>query len=385
MDKKTLYLDNAATTYPKPPQVARAVAEYIANIGVNVNRGGYAKAYDAAESILTLRERLCSFFQGPDPRNVIFTANVTSSLNFLLKGWLKPGDHIIVTSLEHNAVMRPLVQLQEQGVSFDCIPPDQNGLPDMSAVKGLIKENTRVIASLHASNVSGGIVDIAALGQICQENNLKLIVDSAQSAGILPIQMKDMHIDALAFTGHKGLMGPQGIGGFIITDEMAAETTPLIAGGTGSFSHLETMPNLLPDRFEAGTMNLPGMAGLAAAMDFLEEQGIEKIHAHEQKLTRVFIDGLKDHEQIDIIGKDYPQRVAVISLNFLGCDNAKIAWMLENEYGIMVRCGLHCAPRAHKSVGTYPEGTVRFAPGIFTTEDDMQYAVEAILKVLAEQ
>lgn len=293
MDKKTLYLDNAATTYPKPPQVARAVAEYIANIGVNVNRGGYAKAYDAAESILTLRERLCSFFQGPDPRNVIFTANVTSSLNFLLKGWLKPGDHIIVTSLEHNAVMRPLVQLQEQGVSFDCIPPDQNGLPDMSAVKGLIKENTRAIASLHASNVSGGIVDIAALGQICQENNLKLIVDSAQSAGILPIQMKDMHIDALAFTGHKGLMGPQGIGGFIITDEMAAETTPLIAGGTGSFSHLETMPNLLPDRFEAGTMNLPGMAGLAAAMDFLEEQGIEKIHAHEQKLTRVFIVGLR--------------------------------------------------------------------------------------------
>lgn len=385
MDKKSLYLDNAATTYPKPPQVAQAVADYIAHVGINVNRGGYTKAYDAAESILTLRERLCDFFQGPDPRNVIFTANVTASLNFLLKGWLKPGDHIIVTSLEHNATMRPLVQLQQQGVTFDCIPPAADGLPDMAAIPGLIKANTRAISAVHASNVSGGVIDIAALGQICQQHNLKFIVDSAQSAGILPIQMQDMHIDALAFTGHKGLLGPQGIGGFILTDEMASETTPLIAGGTGSFSHLETMPDLLPDRFESGTMNLPGLAGLAAALDFVEDYGIDNIHAHEQKLTKLFIDGLKGHEQISIIGENYRQRVAVISLNFLGCDNARIAWMLENEYGIMVRCGLHCAPRAHQSVGTYPEGTVRFAPGIYTTEDDMQYAIEAILKVLAEQ
>lgn len=378
-----LYLDNAATTYPKPPEVAAAVAEYISNVGINIKRGSYTKAYSAAESVLTLRERLCALFNGPDPRNLIFTTNITASLNFILKGWLKPGDHILTTSIEHNGMMRPLLQLKETGVSFNCIPSKADGQPDIFAIPGLIQENTRAIAVLHASNVSGAVVDIAKIGKICQENDLKFIVDSAQSAGILPIDMKAMNIDALAFTGHKGLLGPQGLGGFIISCEMAEQTAPLIAGGTGSFSHLETMPDLLPDRFEAGTLNLPGMAGLAAALDFIERKGMTTLREHELELTRVFIGALKGHEKIRIVGEDYPERVAVISLDFGDEDNAEVSYRLENEYGIMVRCGLHCAPRAHKSLGTFPQGTVRFSPGIYNTAEDMHYAADAVRKILA--
>ena len=382
MDKKRVYLDNAATTYPKPPLVAEAVANYIANVGMNIKRGGYEKAYTAAESVLSLRERLCDFFNGPDPRNLIFTANITASLNFVLKGWLKPGDHIITTSLEHNATMRPLVQLQDQGISFDCIPTREDGQPDFDVIPAMIKPNTRAITAVHGSNVSGVVVDIARLAMIAREHGLKFIVDSAQTAGILPIDMKAIGIDCLTFTGHKGLLGPQGIGGFIISDEMVEQTVPLIAGGTGSFSHLETMPELMPDRFESGTMNLPGMAGLAAALDYIEEQGMDKLRDHEQQLTKGFIDALKGNDRIRIIGEDYPDRVAVISLDFPKHDNAEIAFQLENDFGIMTRCGLHCAPRAHKSVGTYPQGTVRFAPGIFTEKAEMDYAAEAILSLI---
>lgn len=382
MDKKTLYLDNAATTYPKPPEVAAAVAEYINNVGMNIKRGGYAKAYAAAESVLNLRERLCAFFNGPDPRNLIFTANITTSLNFILKGWLQPGDHVLTTSLEHNAVMRPLLQLQDTGVGFDVIPCDHQGLPDYAAIPGLLRDNTRAIVAIHASNVSGAIVDIARLGGICRKHGLKLIVDSAQSAGILPIDFAATGIDALAFTGHKGLLGPQGIGGFIISDEMAAQTKPLVAGGTGSFSHLETMPELLPDRFEAGTPNLPAMAGLSAALDFIEGRGIDSLRRHEQRLTQLFIDALADLPQIRVIGRDLAERVAVISLDFGELDNAEITYRLEDEFGIMVRCGLHCAPRAHQSIGTYPQGTVRFSPGIYTTEQDMLYAAGAVRQIL---
>jgi cysteine desulfurase family protein len=385
MDKRSLYLDNAATTYPKPPEVAAAVAEYITNVGMNIKRGGYAKAYAAAEALLNLRERLSGFFNGPNPRNLIFTANVTASLNFILKGWLRPGDHVLTTSLEHNAVMRPLLQLQEVGVSFDAIPCDAAGLPDYAAIPRLIRGNTRAIVALHASNVSGAILDIARLGRICREHGCKLIVDSAQSAGILPLDFMAMGIDALAFTGHKGLLGPQGIGGFIISDELAANTTPLIAGGTGSFSHLETMPELLPDRFEAGTPNLPAMAGLSAALDFIESRGIAALREHEQRLARLFIEAMSELPQVRVIGKDLPQRVAVISLDFGELDNAEIAYCLENEHGIMVRCGLHCAPRAHKSLGTFPQGTVRFSPGIYNTEEDMLYAAAAVRQVLAKQ
>ena len=382
MEKKRIYMDNAATTYPKPPQVAEAVADYIANVGMNIKRGGYEKAYAAAEGVLLLRERLCSFFNGPDPRNLIFTANITASLNYVLKGWLRPGDHILTTSLEHNATMRPLVQLLDHGVTFDCIPTREDGQPDYDAIPALIKPETKAITAIHASNVSGVVVDIETLAAIAREHGLKFILDSAQSAGILPIDMKAVGIDCLTFTGHKGLLGPQGLGGFIISDEMAEQTVPLISGGTGSFSHLETMPELLPDRFEPGTMNLPAMAGLAAAMDFLEEQGIDKLHAKEQALIRRFIDGLKGNEHVRIIGADYPQRVAVVSLDFPHHDNAEIAFQLEDRFGVMTRCGLHCAPRAHKSVGTYPQGSVRFSPGVFTSEEDIDYTVEAVLSLI---
>jgi len=375
-------MDNAATTYPKPPSVAAAVADYINNVGMNIKRGGYAKAYDAAESVLILRERLHDFFNGPDPRNLIFTANITASLNFILKGWLKPGDHILTSSMEHNAMMRPLVQLADTGVEFDCIPCGEDGQPDMAQAEKLLRPNTKAIACLHASNVTGIVVDISAIGAFAHAHGLKFIVDSAQSAGILPIDMKAMSIDCLTFTGHKGLLGPQGIGGFIISDEMAADTIPLIAGGTGSFSHLETMPELMPDRFESGTMNLPGMAGLAAGLDFILDTGMDKLYRHEQKLTRRFIDALNGHKNIRVIGADLPQRTAVVSLDFPHHDNAEIAFMLEDSFGIMTRCGLHCAPRAHQSAGSYPQGSVRFSPGIYTTEADIDYTAEAVLSLV---
>ena len=374
-----IYLDNASTTFPKAPTVATAMSDYITNRGININRGSYALAYDVEDIIYTTRQRLHPLFNGHDPAHVIFTQNVTMSLNMVIKGLLKAGDHVLVSSMEHNAVMRPLTQLLDKGITFDTIPCDSTGSIQMDSIEPLIRPNTVALIINHASNVCGTIQPLESIGPICKAHNLQFIVDAAQTAGVIPIDVKACHIDALCFTGHKGLLGPQGIGGIILTKEMAQTLTPLIAGGTGSFSHLETMPTHMPDAFEAGTLNLPGIIGLNEGLAYIESQGMENIHNHELALTQSFLEGLQSIDGINIVGKQNIQdRTAVVSITIDGMDLASIAYELESTYHIMTRVGLHCAPRAHQTLGTYPEGTVRFSFGYANTLKDVESALSAL-------
>ena len=384
---KKIYLDQASTTYPKPECVAAAVYEYMTGNGSNINRGCYENAYDTEDIVLETRELLCELFDGPDCKNVIFTKNVTESLNIVLKGFLKPGDHILTSSMEHNAVMRPLRQLENEGVSFDRIPCDKEGTLLIEEMESLLKKNTKAVVMMHASNVCGTLLPLKEAGAFCKEHGLKFIVDCAQSAGVFPISMREMHIDALCFTGHKGLYGPQGIGGFILQEEMIEQITPLLSGGTGSISHTEEIPKFMPDRFEPGTMNLPGIFGLHAALEWLAETGMENIHYKEKTLTELFLKKIKEldisGEKISIIGKEnVDERTAVVSIQTPERDVSEVAYLLDKNYGIMTRVGLHCAPSAHKTLGTYPAGTIRFSFGYFNTEEEVLLAVKALEEIL---
>ena len=378
-----IYLDNASTSFPKAPTVATAMSYYITNQGININRGSYALAYDVEDIIYTTRQRLNTLFNGHDPSHVIFTQNVTMSLNMVIKGLLKAGDHVLVSSMEHNAVMRPLTQLLDKGITFDIIPCDKTGSIQLESMDSLIRPNTVAMIINHASNVCGTIQPLESIGSICKAHNLQFIVDAAQTAGVIPIDVKAYHIDALCFTGHKGLLGPQGIGGIILNKEMAQTLTPLIAGGTGSFSHLETMPPHMPDAFESGTLNLPGIIGLNECLAYIGSQGMENIHNHELVLTQFFLEGLQSIDGINIIGKQNIQdRTAVVSITIDSMDPASIAYELESTYHIMTRVGLHCAPRAHQTLGTYPEGTVRFSFGYANTHEDVESALSALHRIL---
>lgn len=379
MTMDSIYMDNACTSFPKPPSVSAAVGEFIACYGVNINRGSYAPAYEMENVVYQTRLALSQLFGYKDCKNVIFTANITMSLNMVLKGWLRPGDHVLVSSMEHNAVMRPLVQLARDGVSFDRIPCNQQGEVCLDEAEAFIRPQTKAVIMTHASNVCGTVMPLDTVGDFCQVHGLKFIVDSAQTAGILPIDMEKMHIDALCFTGHKGLLGPQGIGGFIVTDELASVIRPLISGGTGSLSHSEDIPDFLPDKFEAGTLNLPGIVGLHAALTYLLDKGIMNIYEEEMALTQQFLDGICAISNLDIIGKKTTdRRVAVVSVSVRSRDNADIAFELENHYGILTRVGLHCAPSAHKTLHTFPEGTIRFSFSHYNTVDEVDMAVAAL-------
>jgi len=383
---KRVYLDNGSTSYPKAPGVAKAMIDYIENIGTNINRGGYKSAYSAAEVVLDTRERLIKLFNYSNSNNVIFTPNITYSLNFLIKGLLKPGDHCIVTSMEHNAVMRPLMQMHKKGVEFTKVKCDIEGRLNPEDIEKNVKENTKAVIITHSSNVSGTIMPLYEVGQICKKHNIKFIVDSAQTAGAFDIDMKKMNIDGLAFTGHKGLLGPQGIGGFIITDEMAETMEPLVSGGTGSMSDSEEIPPFMPDKFECGTINIPGIFGLNEALKYVEKEGIENIRTKEMELTKAFIDGIKTLENVRLVGIEGTEgRTAVVSLDCRDRDNAEISYLLDKEFGIATRCGLHCAPSAHKTLDTFPQGTVRFSFNHFNTEKEIQYAIEALEKILKNE
>ena len=374
-----IYFDNASTSFPKADGVAEAVYHYMKDCGCNINRGGYDEAYQAEEIVLRTRQQLTELFHGPDCRNVVFTRNITESLNVLLKGFLKTGDHVLVSAMEHNAVMRPLTQLTEQGVSFDRIPCGADGTLEVSAMNGLLRENTRAVVMLHASNVCGTLMPIETVGAFCHAHGLRFILDTAQTAGVFPIDMEAMHIDALAFTGHKGLLGPQGIGGFILQPDMVPLLQPLIAGGTGSISHEEQMPPFMPDRFEAGTMNLPGIMGLHAALCWLERETIDAVRSHELELTERFLSGALDIPWLRVVGRrDISGRAGVVSLVPENADPALVADALGREYGIMVRVGLHCAPNAHKTLGTFPTGTIRFSFGRWNTPQQVDTALSAL-------
>ena len=374
-----IYLDNASTSFPKPPQVAQAMFDYVTGCGCNIGRGGYEGAYQAEETVLRTRQQLCRLFHGPDSRCVAFTKNITESLNVLLKGLLRPGDHVLVSAMEHNAVMRPLTQLTRRGVTFDRIPCRPDGTLMTERLPGLLRENTRAVVMLHASNVCGTLLPAAEVGAFCRENGLLFLLDTAQTAGAFPIDMEAIGADALAFTGHKGLMGPQGTGGFLLRPELAAELEPLLSGGTGSVSHLEEVPAFMPDRFEAGTLNLPGIMGLHAALVWLERQGVDNIRRHELALTGRFLEGLRDIPKLRAVGRDGVEgRAAVVSVACEGMDPAFLADALGREYGVLTRVGLHCAPNAHKVLGTYPTGTVRFSFGPQNTEAHVDAALKAL-------
>ena len=380
-----IYLDNGSTSFPKAPGVGKAMANFIENVGVNIGRGGYEEAYSAAEVVLDTREKLCRLFHFDQPENVVFTSGITASMNILLKGLLQPGDRVLTTSMEHNAVMRPLRQLEQKGVEVVLVPCRSDGTLDLEAFYDLATPGTRALVMTHASNMCGTVMPVKDVAEYCQTLGIWTMVDCAQSAGILPIDMEDWGVDAIAFAGHKGLLGPQGIGGFLITDDLAAEVDPLLSGGTGSISHLETVPDFMPDRFEPGTQNLPGIFGLHAALSYLEEVGIENIYRHEMALAARLLEGFSKLEGIRVAGRtQLTGRTAVVSVDFLQMDNADAAYLLEDKYGIMTRCGLHCAPQAHKTVGTYPQGTVRFAPGRETTEEQIDAALAAVKEILAE-
>lgn len=382
-----IYLDQASTSFPKAPGVAQAMMDYLTMNGVNVNRSCYSSAYSAEEVIYETRQLLAELFHFSKCKNVIFTPNVTTSLNFILKGFLKPGDHILVSAMEHNAVMRPVVQLASSGISFDRIPCRTDGSMILEKVEELIRPETKAIVTLHASNVCGTRMPLDALGEICQRHQLYFVVDSAQTAGIVPINMDKMHIDALAFTGHKGLRGPQGTGGFLVSQELAEQMEPLISGGTGSVSHTEEIPDFMPDRFESGTPNLPGIYGLHEALLYLKTHSLQAINEKELSLTGYFLEQLQALDDtgrhIRIIGKkDLTDRNAVVSIQTPEIDMSQVAWQLDNEYGVMTRVGLHCAPNAHKTLGTYPAGTIRFSFGPENTKNELDFAIQGLKKIL---
>lgn len=410
-----IYLDQASTSFPKAPGVAQAMLEYMTMNGSNVNRGCYSDAYSAEEIVYETRQLLAELFHFPKCKNVIFTSNVTASLNFILKGFLKPRDHILVSAMEHNAVMRPVIQLSKKGLLFDRIPCKKDGSMLLEEVEPLIRPETKAIVTLHASNVCGTQMPLAQLGEICQRHHLYFIVDCAQTAGIVPIDMKKMHIDALAFTGHKGLRGPQGTGGFLVSQELAEQMEPLISGGTGSVSHTEEIPDFLPDRFESGTPNLPGIYGLHQALTCLRnpkldssqteaavtrqsseksdfpdtffEKNMSYLYQKELSLTNHFLEHLltldDTGKHIRIIGKkELTSRNAVVSIQTPEIDMSQVAWQLDSEYGVMTRVGLHCAPNAHKTLGTYPAGTIRFSFGPENTEEELDFAIHGLKKIL---
>ncbi len=382
MEQKRIYLDHAATSFPKPPEAAAEMLRYLTEVGSNVGRGGYASAYEAEETLYSLREEVTALFGGTDPRNTVFTAGITAALNQLLKGLLRPGDHVLISSMEHNAVMRPLRQLVEAGVTFDRIPSDPAGNLLMGRVEALIRPNTRAIVCTHASNVCGTVQPIERLGEVCDRRGLLLIVDSAQTAGLFPLHLERMHIAALAFTGHKTLLGPQGTGGFLIRPGLAPQMEPLIAGGTGSASHLETMPDFMPDRFEAGTLNLPGLYGLSGALGYLRNHDPAKLLDDELRLTGRFLDGVREIPRLRLIGRDDLQdRAPVVSVTLRGGGNAEAAALLDRDYGIQTRVGLHCAPAAHRALGTFPEGTLRFSFGHRNTEQEVDTCLQALREI----
>ena len=382
---KDIYFDNSSTSFPKAPNVGRAMGEFIENGAFNINRGSYEGAYEAGSAVLDTREMLKDLFNCPNSKNVVFTPSVTYSLNFFIKGFLKPGDHVLVTSVEHNAVMRPLVQMEKLGVEFDAVPCDEEGGVTADDFRAYIKENTKAIITTHASNVCGTIIPIEEIGALCKEKGLVYAVDTAQTAGILNIDMQKANIDFLAFTGHKGLLGPQGIGGFIASDKLEGLIDPVISGGTGSLSDSEEIPDFLPDRFESGTLNLPGIIGLHQALVYLKESGIDNMRKEKMEITKYFLDQVKEIDGVKVAGKKTVEgRLGVVSIDFEGFDNSIVSFYLSSKYKIMTRVGMHCAPRAHKTLKTFPQGTARFSFSHFNTKEEVDICINAIKTILSD-
>lgn len=375
-----IYLDNAATTLHKPPQVIEAVVEAMQTLG-NAARGAHENSLQASRMIYDTRCALARLFGFSHPERVIFTANATESLNLALNGLFSPGDHVITTDLEHNSVLRPLYRLEDLGmISLDFVPADRMGNPDYSAFENLIRPNTRAIVTTHASNLTGNLVDLARVSAIAKSHGLLLVVDASQTAGSIPISMEELGIDLLCFTGHKGLMGPQGTGGLCVSPGVTLR--PWKVGGSGVHSYSRSQPEDYPTCLEAGTLNGHGIAGLSAAVDFLLETGVDAIARREQELTFRFYRGVKDIPGVTVYGDfSRPQRAAIVALNLGDEDSGQVADALMEDFGIAVRSGAHCAPRMHQALGTRNQGAVRFSFSWFTTETEIDAAVAALAQL----
>lgn len=373
---KTIYFDNASTSFPKAPGLGKVMCEFIENNATNIGRGGGENT--ANELVFRTRTRLAEFFDAKT-ENVIFTSGATASANMLLKGLLKKGDCVVTGSLEHHAVMRTLKQLD--GVEHRTVKADKEGNIDISEFEKTISPDTKLVLINHASNVCGTIAPIEEIGKLCKNKGIYFAIDAAQTAGIIDISVKKNNIDFLIFAGHKGLMGPQGVGGFVISDRLAGELKPYMGGGTGSYSDIYEMPPELPDRFEAGTLNIPGIVGLGHSLEYIMNEGTDKIFAHERELTSYFLDRIKDLP-LRIIGRDdVNNRVGVVSVVAMFSDNGVLASRLEDNK-IAIRYGLHCAPMAHETLGTYETGTVRFSFGYFNTKAEIDKTVEILRGLL---
>jgi len=377
-----LYFDNAATSWPKPAEMIEAMIRYNAMIGGNPGRSGHHRSLDAGRVILEAREALAELF-GCDAFRIVFTRNATEALNICLSGLLQAGDHVITSSMEHNSVMRPLRFLESQGVQLSVLSCSGDGLLDPDDVRTAIRPQTRLVVVAHASNVTGTVQPLAALGRIARDHEIAFCVDAAQTAGVLPIDVEGMAIDLLAFSGHKSLFGPQGTGGLYIREGLEKRIRALMRGGTGSRSEYEKQPDFMPDKYESGTPNTIGLAGLGAGVRFVLTEKVETIRRKEESLTEKFLQGLASLENITVYGPTGAAgRTAVVSFNIAGISPSEAALEFEERFRILCRPGLHCAPAAHRTIGTFPQGTIRFGFGYFNTEEDISIALEAIRSLI---
>ncbi len=375
---KDIYLDNAATTYPKPDLVYRAMDSFAREVGGSPGRSGHERALESGREVLRAREVLAKLLGVGDSSRIIFTKNATESLNLAIKGVVKPGGHVIISSLEHNSVLRPIASLkQEWGVEYTVVPCRKDGSLDLDALASSIRPNTQLLVFTHASNVVGTLMPLGKLVEIANKNNLPLLVDAAQTAGRYPLNVEEEGIQLLAFTGHKELFGPQGTGGLYISPEL--DLHPLMEGGTGSDSESAHQPYFLPDRYESGTLNAFGIAGLRAGVEYIMGEGLEKIREHEKVLTQHLLEGLTKLHNVKLYGStDWDRRVGIVSFNVEGYSSAETASILNEKYRIAVRGGLHCSPLAHQTIGTLGRGTVRVGLSYLNTMDDVDCLLDAI-------
>ena len=378
-----IYFDNAATSWPKPDSVMSSMIDFNLNIGSNPGRSGHHSSVEAGRTLFEVRENVAELFRIDDPLRISLTSNITHSLNIVLRGYLKTGDHVITSSMEHNSVMRPLRDLEQMGVELSVIQCDAAGSLDPDDIKKEIRSNTKLLILTHASNVTGTLMPVIEAGKIAAEHGILYCIDSAQTAGVIDIDVNSLKVDILCFTGHKGLMGPMGTGGFYLKKGLEDCIRPLMSGGTGSLSEFEIQPDFMPDKYEAGTLNAIGFAGLASGIRFILDTGISAIREKEDSLTTYFINSLKERNGIRIYGTDDLEcRTSVVSFNINGIASSDAAFIFDEEYGILSRPGLHCSPSAHRTLGTFPGGTNRFSFGFYNTYEEIDISLKAVDKIL---
>jgi len=378
MPNRLIYLDNAATTFPKPPNVLDEMLGRYAELGVSPGRGSYDLAMQAGDAVAQTRRQVARFFGAPDPDRVVFAANATDALNLAFHGVLRSGDHVVSTVLEHNSVLRPLHHFRERGwIGYDLAPCDGQGFVDPAEIARRIRPETRLVAVTHASNVLGTVQPIGEIGRCCAERGVPLLVDVSQSAGIIPLDMAASHVSAIAFTGHKSLFGPTGIGGLVLHPELDVQASRF--GGTGIDSRELAHTPAFPHRLEAGTVNLLGILGLSAGLDYIAGRGLESIHRHEMQLVARLREGLAELPHVEMYcAGSLVDHVAVLTVNVVGVNPEDVGAILDADFDIAVRVGLHCAPLVHRHLGTLQRGAVRFSPGLFNTAEEIEHAVGAL-------